>query len=43
MIDGNSTVTAAGGVSLTATASPSITAYTLAGSGDFGTGQGASM
>ena len=40
LIDGNSTVNAAGGVSLTATASPSISAYTLAGSGDFSTGGG---
>src|SRR5208337_3549082 len=44
LIDGESTVTAAGGVSLTATASPSITAYTLAGSGDFSSGgDGASV
>ena len=44
MIDGNSTVTAAGGVSLTATALPSISAYTLAGSGDYSSGgDGASV
>ena len=44
LIDGNSTVTAAGGVSLTATALPSISAYTLAGSGDYSSGgDGASV
>ena len=44
LIDGNSTVNAAGGVSLTATALPSISAYTLAGSGDFSSGgDGASV
>ncbi len=43
LIDDGSRVTAAGGVSLTATALPSISAYTLAGSGGGSGGDGASV